>query len=62
MISLNHDFAILSKWFYKNFLVPNPDKCSFMLFAVKGELRTDLLSNNVTIKNRKDEKNTGNHF
>ena len=32
MISLNHDFAIfISKWFYKNFMVLNPDKCSFML-------------------------------
>ena len=34
----------------------SPDKCSFMLFCVKDELQTDLVSNNVTIKNSKDEK------
>ena len=26
--SLNHEFTILSKWFYNNFMVLNPDKCS----------------------------------
>ena len=49
MTSLNQDFAILSNWLHNNFLVLNADKCSFMLFGVKGELRKDLISNNVTI-------------
>ena len=40
-------------------MVLNPDKCSFMLFGVKDELQTDLVSNNVTIKNSKEEKVLG---
>ena len=61
MISLNHDFAIfISKWFYKNFMVLNPDKCSFMLLYFL--LTLNLLSNNVTIKNNKDEKVLGIKF
>ena len=55
MISLNHGFSILSNWFYKNLMVFNPDKCSFMLFGVRDELQTDLVSNNGTIKNSTDE-------
>ena len=55
MISLNHDFAIfISKWFYKNFMVLNPDKCSFMLLYFL--LTLNLLSNNVTIKITKMKK------
>ena len=27
--SLSHEFNILSKWLYNNFIVLNPDKCSF---------------------------------
>ena len=37
-------------------MVLNPDKRSFMLFGVKDELQTELVSNNVTIKNSKEEK------
>ena len=50
MSSLNQDFAILSNWLYKNFMVLNPDKWSCMLFRVKDELQTDLVSNNFFIK------------
>ena len=42
MTSLNHGFAILSNWFYKNFMVLSPDKCSYMLFGVMYEVQTDL--------------------
>ena len=56
MTSLNHDFAILSNWFYKNFIVVNPDKSFFLLIAVKDEFQTDRVSNNVTIENSKEEK------
>ena len=34
MNSLSHDFTILSKWFYNNFMVLNRDKCSFMLLVL----------------------------
>ena len=42
MNSLSHDFTILSKWFYNNFMVLNPDKCSFMLLGV------DIIINKLT--------------
>ena len=47
-ININKIVTLLN-WFYKNFMVVG-NKCSFMLFGVKGELQTDLVSNNVTIK------------
>ena len=42
-----------------NFMVLNPDKCSFTLFGVKDELQRDLVSNNVTITNSKEENGLG---
>ena len=57
--SLNHDFAFLSNWFYEKFMVLNPDKCSFMLFGFKDEVQTDLVSNNVAMRNSKEEKVLG---
>ena len=53
---MNHDFAILSNWFHKSFMVLNPNKCSVMLFDVKDEFQKDLVSNNVSIRNNKEEK------
>ena len=44
--SLSNDFTILSKWFYNNFIVLNPDKCSFMLLGVDDELQTNLVCGN----------------
>ena len=40
-------------------MVLSTDKCSFMLFGVKDELQTDLVSNSVTIKNSKEENELG---
>ena len=41
-------------------MVPSPPgKYSFMLFGVKDELQKDLVSNNVKIKNSKEEKVLG---
>ena len=40
-------------------MVLDPDICSFMLFCVKDEFQTDLVSNNVTIRNSKEEKVLG---
>ena len=37
-------------------MVLNPDKCSFMLFRVKDELQTDLVSHNVCSNNSKEKK------
>ena len=59
MNSLSHDSTILSKWFYNNFVVLNPDKCSFMLLGVDDELQTNLVCGNETLKNSKQEKVLG---
>ena len=53
MNSISHDFTILSKWFYNNYMVFNPDKCSFMLLGVDDELQTSLVCGNETLKNSK---------
>ena len=50
--------TVLSKWFYNNFMVPNPEKCSFMLLCI-NELQTDLVCGNETLKNNKQEKVLG---
>ena len=57
--SLGHDFTILSKWFYNNFMDLNPDKCSFMLLVVDDELQTNLVCGNETLKKGKQEKVLG---
>ena len=59
MNSLSHDFTILSKWFYNNFMVLNPDKCSFLSLGVYDELQTNLVCGNKTLKNSKQEKVLG---
>ena len=59
MNSLSHDFTILSKWFYNNFVFLNPDQCSFMLLGVDDELQTNLVCGNETLKNSKQEKILG---
>ena len=45
--------------FYNNFMVLNPDKCSFMSLAVNDELPTKLVCGNETLKNSKQEKVLG---
>ena len=42
MASLNFDFAALSNWFYKNFMVFNPDKCSFPYLALRKNFKLPL--------------------
>ena len=37
-------------------MIINLDKCSFILFGVKNKPQIDLLSNNVTSKNSKENK------
>ena len=55
MNSLSHGFAILSNWFYNNFMVLNPDNCSFILLGVDDELQTNLVCGNEILKNSKQE-------
>ena len=50
MNSRSHHFAILSKCFYNNFMVLNPDKRSFILLGVDDELQTNLVCGNKTLK------------
>ena len=52
--SLRHEFTILSKWFYNNFMVRNPEKRSFMLLGVDDPLQTNLVCGDQIL-----EKNTG---
>ena len=59
MNSLSHSFTILSKWFYNNFMVLNPDKYSFILLGIDDELQTNLVCGNETLKNSKQEKVLG---
>ena len=57
--SLRHEFTILSKWFYNNFMVLNPEKCSFMLSGVDDSLQTKLVCGDEILKNTKQEKVLG---
>ena len=58
MNSLSHDFTILSKWFYHNFMVLNTDKFFFMSLGV-DEHPTNLVCANKTLKNSKQEQLLG---
>ena len=40
MTSLNHELAVLSNGFDKNFMFLNPDRNSFILFDVKDKRET----------------------
>ena len=57
--SLRHEFTILSEWFYNNFMVLNPAKCSFMLLGVDDSLQTYLVCGDEILKNTKQEKVLG---
>ena len=57
--SLSHELTILPKWFYNNFMVLNPDKCSFMLLGADDSLQTNLVCGDEILKNTKQEKVLG---
>ena len=57
--SLRHEFNTLSKWFYNNFMVLNPDKCSFMFLGVDDSLQTNLVCDDEIFKNTKQAKVIG---
>ena len=54
--SLRHEFTILSKWFYNNLMILNPEKCSFMLLGVENSLQTNLVYGDEILKNTKQKK------
>ena len=54
--SLSHEFTILSKWFYNNFMDLNPDECSFMLLGLDDSLQSKLVCGDEILKNTKQEK------
>ena len=54
--SLSHELTILSKWFYNNFMIINPDKCSFLLLGVENSLQTNLACGDEILKNTKQKK------
>ena len=56
---LRREFTILSKWFYNNFMVPNPEKCSFMLLGVDNSLQANLVCGDEILQNKKQERMLG---
>ena len=54
--SLSRECTILSKWFYNNFMVLNPGKCSFMLLGVDNSLQTNLVCGDEILKNTKQDR------
>ena len=59
MGSLRHEFTILSKWFYNNFMVCNPEKRSFMMLGVHNPLQTNVLCGDQILQKTIQEKVLG---
>ena len=57
--SLRHEFTILSKWFYNNFMVRNPEKRSFIMLGVDDLLQTNLVRGDQILENAIQEKLLG---
>ena len=53
---LSHEFIVLPKWFYNNFMVLNPNDCSFKLLVVLDELQSLLICGNDTLRNSRHKK------
>ena len=56
--NLSNDFETLTKWFYDNYMVLNPDKCHFMTLGFQDQ-NFDFHYKNVVIKNSAEEKILG---
>ena len=52
----DHEFDVLPKWFFINFMVLNPYKCSFMLLGVEDSLQTNVVCDDEILKSTKQEK------
>ena len=57
--SLRHEFTILSKWFYNNFMVRNPEKRSFIMLGVDDLLQTNLVCGDQILEKTIQEKLLG---
>ena len=55
---LRHDFAIISEWFYENYIVLNPDKCHFLTLGFNKPF-PDFSFKNTIIRNVNEEKILG---
>ena len=53
--TLQQDFEIVKKWFYKNYMVLNSGKCHFMCL-VQNTVNETFVYNNTELKNSKEEK------
>ena len=52
---LRHDFAIISAWFYENYMVLNPDKCHFLTLGFNKPF-PDFSLETIILKNVTKEK------
>ena len=43
IVSLSHEFTVISIWLYNNFMVLNPNECSFMVLGLDDGLQTVLV-------------------
>ena len=53
---MRHEFTILPKWFYNNFMVLNPEKYSFMLLGVDDSLQPNPVCGDEILKHTKTGK------
>lgn len=52
-------YGLIEAEFFKNGMVFNPDKHSFILFGLKDELQTNFVNYKITIRTRKEDKVLG---
>ena len=52
---LRHDFAVISEWFYENYMVLNTDECYFLTLGF-NKLFPDFSFENTIVKNVTEEK------
>ena len=55
---LTNDFAIISEWFYENYMVLNPDKCHFLTLGFHKPFPDFSYENNI-IENVNEKKILG---
>ena len=55
---IGYNFAIISKWFYENYMLLNPDKCHFLTLSFNKPF-PDFSFENTIIKNFTEEKILG---
>ena len=58
-VLLLSDFKTLTEWFYDNYMIMNPDKCSYMCFGKNNNDSDTLAFNKFNLKNNDKETNLG---